>query len=34
MPVKDSLVAATALVHGNRADFEKVGVGIIDPFAR
>jgi toxin FitB len=39
MPIKDSLVAATALVHGltvatrNRADFEKAGVKIVDPFA-
>jgi predicted nucleic acid-binding protein len=39
MPIKDSLIAATALVHGltvatrNRADFEKAGVGIVDPFA-
>jgi predicted nucleic acid-binding protein len=39
MPVKDSLIAATALVHGltvvtrNRADFEHAGVDIIDPFA-
>jgi predicted nucleic acid-binding protein len=39
MPIKDSLIAATALVHDlvvvtrNRADFEKAGVGIIDPFA-
>jgi hypothetical protein len=39
MPIKDSLVAATALVHGltvatrNRADFEKAGVRIVDPFA-
>jgi predicted nucleic acid-binding protein len=38
MPIKDSLIAATALVHElvvvtrNRADFEKAGVGIIDPF--
>lgn len=38
MPVKDSLIAATALLHGlavvtrNRRDFEKAGVGIIDPF--
>lgn len=38
MPIKDSLIAATALVHGlvvatrNRADFEKAGVKIIDPF--
>jgi toxin FitB len=39
MPIKDSLIAATALVHDlpvvtrNRRDFEKAGVGIIDPFA-
>ena len=39
MPIKDSLIAATALVHGlvvatrNRTDFEKAGVKIIDPFA-
>ncbi len=38
MPIKDSLVAATALVHGltvvtrNRGDFEKAGVKIVDPF--
>ena len=38
MPIKDSLIAATALVHGltvatrNRSDFEKTGVRIIDPF--
>jgi predicted nucleic acid-binding protein len=38
MPVKDSLIAATALVHGlavatrNRADFMKAGVRIVDPF--
>jgi toxin FitB len=38
MPIKDSLVAATALVHGltvvtrNRRDFEKAGVKIVDPF--
>jgi len=38
MPIKDSLIAATALVHGlvvatrNRTDFEKAGVRIIDPF--
>ncbi len=39
MPIKDSLVAATALVHGltvatrNRIDFEKAGVKVVDPFA-
>ena len=39
MPIKDSLIAATALVHGlivvtrNRADFEKAGVRLLDPFA-
>ena len=39
MLIKDSLIAATALVHvlivatRNRADFEKAGVGVIDPFA-
>lgn len=39
MPIKDSLVAATALVHDlvvvtrNRTDFEKAGVRIVDPFA-
>src|SRR5262249_36811023 len=39
MPIKDSLIAATALVHGvtmatrNRADFEKAGVEVEDPFA-
>jgi hypothetical protein len=39
MPIKDSLIAATALVHGlaiatrNRADFEKAGVKVVDPFA-
>jgi predicted nucleic acid-binding protein len=39
MPIKDSLIAATALVHDlpvatrNRRDFEKAGVEIVDPFA-
>ena len=39
MPIKDSLVAATALVHGltvatrNRVDFEKAGVKVVGPFA-
>jgi predicted nucleic acid-binding protein len=39
MPIKDSLIATTALVHGlpiatrNRRDFEKAGVEVIDPFA-
>jgi hypothetical protein len=39
MPIKDSLVAATALVHGlhvatrNRSDFEIAGVKIVNPFA-
>jgi len=38
MPIKDSLIAATALTHGlaiatrNRAHFEKGGVRIADPF--
>ena len=38
MPIKDSLVAATALAHDltvvtrNRADFAHAGVSIIDPF--
>ncbi len=38
MPIKDSLIAATALVHGlavatrNRADFAKAGVKVVDPF--
>ena len=40
MPIKDSLIAATALVHNliiathNRADFEKAAVKLVDPFAR
>jgi predicted nucleic acid-binding protein len=39
MPIKDSLIAATALVHGltvvtrNRSDFENAGVDLLDPFA-
>ncbi len=39
MPIKDSLIAATALVHGltvatrNEADFEKAGVRIVNPFS-
>jgi predicted nucleic acid-binding protein len=38
MPVKDSLIAATEIMHGliivtrNRTDFEKAGVPIVDPF--
>jgi toxin FitB len=38
MPVKDSLIAATALVHGlivatrNQADFRVAGVKMLDPF--
>jgi len=38
MPVKDSLIAATALTHGltiatrNRSHFEQAGVEIVDPF--
>lgn len=40
MPIKDSFIAATALLHHlivatrNRTDFEKAGVRIVDPFAR
>ena len=39
MPVKDSLIAATAIVHGlavatrNRDPFVNAGVRIVDPFA-
>jgi predicted nucleic acid-binding protein len=39
MPIKDSLIAATALVHDltvvtrNRTDFEQAGVRVLDPFA-
>lgn len=38
MPVKDSLIAATALVHRltivtrNCSDFEKAGLDVLDPF--
>jgi len=38
MPIKDSLIAATAAVHGlaiatrNRSDFANAGVRIVDPF--
>ncbi|MCI0429439.1 MAG: PIN domain-containing protein [Rhodospirillales bacterium] len=38
MPIKDSLIAATALTHDlvvitrNHTDFEKAGVRIVDPF--
>jgi len=38
MPIKDSLIAATAMVHGlavatrNRIDFAKAGVHVVDPF--
>ncbi len=39
MPIKDSLVAATALAHDlvvvtrNRRDFENARVRLVDPFA-
>lgn len=39
MPIKDSLIAATALTHGlqlatrNRRDFEACGVELVDPFS-
>ncbi len=39
LPVKDSLIAATALIHGfivvtrNTRDFTKAGVKVLDPFA-
>ena len=39
MPIKDSLIAATALVHGlnvasrNVRDFEKAGLKVTNPFA-
>jgi predicted nucleic acid-binding protein len=38
MPIKDSLIAATALFYNltvvtrNRSDFEKAGVQLVDPF--
>ena len=38
MPIKDSLIAATALTHGlqlatrNRRDFEACGIELVDPF--
>ena len=38
MPIKDSLIATTALVHGltvatgSRADFEKARVRVVNPF--
>ena len=39
MPIKDSLIAATALAHGltvatrNTPDFERAGVNILNPFS-
>ena len=39
MPIKDSLIAATALAHKltvatrNQTDFEKAGVKVVNPFA-
>ncbi len=39
MPIKDSLIATTALVHGlpvvtrNQTDFEKAEVEVVNPFA-
>lgn len=39
MPIKESLVAATALAHRlvvvtrNRRDFQNAGVRLVDPFA-
>jgi predicted nucleic acid-binding protein len=38
MPIKDSLIAATALLHGltvatrNASDFKKAGVPVVNPF--
>ncbi len=40
MPIKNSLIAATALVHGltvatrNLRDFSNAGVSVVDPFAQ
>jgi toxin FitB len=40
MPIKDSLIAATAMVHSlavatrNGIDFAKAGVHVVDPFVR
>src|ERR1035437_2504059 len=40
MPIKDSLIAATALLHGltvaarNVSDFEAAGVKVVDPFGQ
>jgi hypothetical protein len=39
IPIKDSLIAATALVHGltmvtrNEEDFKRAGVNVMNPFA-
>jgi predicted nucleic acid-binding protein len=39
MPIKDSLIAATALTHGltvathNQSDFQRAGVRVFDPFS-
>ena len=39
MPIKDSLIAATALAHDlavatlNRRDFDAAGVAIVDPLS-
>jgi len=38
MPIKDSMIAATALTHGltiatrNGSDFKKTGLPIVNPF--